>query len=263
MSINARPYVGVTGITDDRQLVDTIVTAGVAGIGAGYKRDLMVGFLTSEQAILGGEPRNKRHVKDMQTLVTLAEKASGLALPVVHYEMDGKTDCAKPLTTVFRDLYREGIRPAAQLNGTPSVDDVARLRDACPDIELIYQLRPELLQKGINAVVDEIGRHRGAFQHVLIDPSCGRGEDMRPGEAASFAIALQRAFPHVIPGFAGGFSGTNAYIRVVVLSAATGSKQFSIDAEGKLRNGADELHALFVQGYLYQTAAGFESPYSS
>ncbi len=256
-----KPYVGVTGVTKQEELEPLLQVFEQHGLHNSAYRTGMVGFLASKELVTGGSSTNPRHVKDLPSLVKLAEKTGTRALPVVHYETNGEHEFATHLINIFHDLYRDHLCRTAQINGTPSKKEIERILEAYPEMQLIYQVRPTLMKQGVVAVLDEIDQHRGAFQHVLIDPSCGQGKDIVIDEAIKIHVALKRTFgSDVIVGFAGGFNRQNAAQRVCTLVRNLSHPFFSVDAEKGLRSEMnDQLSLPHVQGYVQGVMAGFRT----
>jgi phosphoribosylanthranilate isomerase len=255
-----KPYVGITGVTTEAELDYVLATYEANGFSSKDSHVGMVGFLASKSTAPGGKPRSGRHVADTKTLVELAAKSSSRALSVVHFECRDLPDTFSGLLLPLLDqAYDEGLR-AAQLNATPSPDEVNRVRDAYPELTLIYQIRPDLLAHGPDAVLAEIGKHRGAFQYLLIDPSCGTGRDIDLPQAVLVAEALSKEFPDSSVGFAGGFSGENVEGRVKNLVESMRHCDFSIDVEGKVREPTtDLLDASRVEAYIQGASRGFQN----
>ncbi len=257
-----QPYVGITGVTNDSELEEVLSIFESAGFKPQASHTGMVGFLAGAHT-LRGLPQTKRHVSDVGALERLTQKTAGRALPVIHYEINGEdTTFSGPLIRIFRNMYKAGICRTAQLNGTPSKQEVDALMNVFPEMNLIYQIRPEILPQGSAKVAANIMQHRKAFQYVLIDPSCGRGKDIEPMQAAMMHADLRKHFPDVMFGFAGGFSGDNARSRVSALAGLLGHMNFSVDAEGRLRDMRDDLHLPAVRSYVQESRAGFPVPLS-
>ena len=222
---------------------------------------LMLGFLASESTARSEAPPNKRHVESVEALSHLMKRTREYAMTVIHYELFEKQEgFAEPLCGILQSL-EPGVCRGIQLNGVPAVEDVRKVKLMHPQLEMIYQIRPDLLQNGPDAVVNEIGTYRNAFDHVLIYPSCGRGIDIDIQGALSIYRKLRAAFRHLSIGFAGGHSDKNIFDRIRLISSQTGTNNFSVDAEGKLRHPqTDELDGTAARNYLRQSARAFYMP---
>ncbi len=251
-----QPYAGITGLTSVGQVEAVATQFEEAGFGPDKSHIGMVGFLAS-RGTLWEEPMSWRHPPTLQKLVELTGAVRGRMLPMIHYEAAAEPRFAPPLGEIFRELYGPGLCRAAQINARPAPDEVQRLLDSYPELDLVYQIRPELMAQGADAIVRELALHRGAFKYILIDPSCGRGQEFDPAQALPVYQALRAAFPEALLGFAGGFSAENVEARTAGLVTATGRRDFLIDAEGKVRTPGDDLDLKKTGGYIAGAARGY------
>ncbi len=260
MSTLSQPYVGVTGITSDRELNGTLGILEEHGFSPGSSHNGMVGFLATKDTPKNKTPQTPRQVENMATLRKLASRTAGRALSVVHYETQNETAIAAPIIALFQDLYAENLCKTAQINGTPDQREIEKIMEVYPEMKLIYQIRPELLVQGVDRIAEEIALHHGAFAYALIDPSCGRGLDVHIPTAIAMHQGLQERLPRVCIGSAGGYSGENATERVAALVEGLGHTQFCVDVEGKVRfQDTDKISLPKVRTYVAGVAAGFSS----
>lgn len=252
-----KPYIGITGITEPREIDGVLDTLHTEGFKPGASHVGMVGFLASEETVAEERPRSARYVANAGALAALVRRVGDTAMPAVHYKIVDRHNFAAPLIELFRHLYDARLCRAVQLNGTPSPLEMWKFFDEYPQARCIYQVGPDLLARGPKAVAQEVSRHRGVFRDVLIDPSCGCGIEMDLEQAVAAAQAVKEAQPDVTIGFAGGFGGEDALWRIADIVTAFGDGGFSVDAEGKLRNTVtDRVDLCRVQAYLHDVYRG-------
>ena len=253
------PYIGLTGITNLSELTKVFECTQLAGMQVS-QHQLMIGYLVTPDLLHGAPPKRQRFVPDMAQLIKLAEASTSAgALTVIHFETKDEPKCGNGILEVFQRISHPGICHAVQINGTPDVADVRRVIEQFPELSLIYQIRSELIAKGTDAIIGEIISHKGAFSRVLIDPSCGAGRDMNVAESVRLARRIRSECGNITIGFAGGLCGENARDRVIELIKEFGTTDFSIDAEGKLRDEQDHLSINSVLSYFKGAVAGFLS----
>lgn len=183
------------------------------------------------------------------------------SIPALHYVVHGYEDrFAEHLLPILHDLDERKFPLTVQLNGRPSIAEVAKLRGALPKISLIFQVVPERIAAGPSALVQNIAEYGSdAFSYILLDPSCGMGIDLVVEEVMPFAEAIRKSFPQACLGFAGGFDGSNAAQRIRAISAVI-PHDFCIDAEGKLFSG-NTLDMTKVKHYLGSAAEVWKNRY--
>lgn len=250
-----QPYIGITGFTSPKDVQQAMDIFESIGAGSPLSHKGMAGFLVTDDLLEGKAAATARRIADASTLIRCLQEVRDIAIPMIHYELFDEQHGLTGRIHALIDLTdSKPLLSAVQLNGTPSPAAVLELQQEFSDLAIVSQLRPELMAQGIEAVVSYIHSCRGAIHHALIDPSCGRGQAFDVTEAASMYIRLSTEFPDIAFGFAGGFSGNNVYDRTRSLSKMLGNNDFSIDAEGQLRDDTDTLELSKVEKYIYEAA---------
>jgi len=162
----------------------------------------------------------------------------------VHYNSRNCDDLEGEIAELLAvdGMYASGACCRAQLNiANPDEEALARLRNRFQDLELILQIPlsiPEL--ETIASLTKYLSRYGGLVDHVLLDPSGGRGTELSDEllETAAQALTVADGDYHV--GIAGGLCGENLASRIGSARQELGSMPLSIDAETKLRGGRFE-----------------------
>ncbi len=266
----ARPYIGINGFRTAEEVDDAVATLRADGWNGDRTHDAAIGFAVDERTLRGETPASPRKVTDFPALLALAGRVHADLLGVVHYDCrdyavstDGATTVAevqrgyKPLATdlsrALGTLSRETPCHTVQLNGVPDPAEVRALKQRVPDLDIIYQVRPDLCRLGDDIVLEHIGACASSLAHVLYDPSRGRGEAFASDEAIRMHRLISRAFPHLTFGVAGGFSPENLAERHEAIRAGIGHRLFSVDAESRVRDpGTDALNPDRVRAFYRQ-----------
>jgi phosphoribosylanthranilate isomerase len=161
-------------------------------------------------------------------------------------------------------MYLNGI----QLNGvfgtiTPEV--LAGIRAKYPRLEIILQIHQKALDSMlVKEIIAKLKDFDELVDCVLIDPSGGRGEEMDVAHAGILGnLILNHTLISV--GFAGGLKGDNVGRIVGELRRRLGTSNFSIDAEGGLRDrvgegyGNDKFNAVKAYKYFQNATEAFAS----
>ncbi len=234
-----KTYICVTGITTKAELEGVASAFKESGYSVGDSGHVpAVGFLASYKTINGEETTNKRYPKK-ETLAELLEVDSRI-LKAVHYNTRDLTDLPKQINKATRGAYPDLI----QLNVIwPDPRHVSKIKESRPRTGIILQVSSGSM-KGMS--VHEIANKvlcYSAIDHVLIDPSGGRGADFDIKHSAALYSAIKEVRPSISIGFAGGLCGENVEQVTNDLAKRLGTTDFSTDAEGKVRDKInDDFH---------------------
>lgn len=230
------PYLAITGFATLEE-----IHAFAARVGAAERSDtlpIVCGVLVSRDTLHGGAPPAVRYPL-FSEVRGLLSAIRGFASAAVHFNSRSEAPLSEQLTELFAafDMYESGLCRRVQINvAAPDPAELARFRDRHPEAELVLQLplwRPEL--QAAQALHAFLAPYRGIVQHVLFDPSGGRGAGLDPALLPRIREAAEGA-PGFVPGIAGGLYADNVAAVVVAAQSALG-RAFSLDAEGKLRGG--------------------------
>lgn len=248
-----KPYVGVTGFMDSREVADVLEAVPANG-----GRQLMVGVLTSFETLR--RQKNKRPGRYPEThLMNRIFPSDPRCLNLIHYATDVPE-------TLYEQLILLTRRGGSHLHGFqlniawPPPQILERYRWVHQNIAIVLQVG----RRAFEEVGDDpatlaekvASEYRGLVEHVLLDPSGGRGEPFDPDTARACLDALAAKDLGIGLGVAGGFSATTLY-RLEPL--ARDFPALSIDAEGKLRNQSDALDPTNARAYVTEALRIFSS----
>jgi phosphoribosylanthranilate isomerase len=263
-----RPYIGVTGFSTLGEV--EAFEALLRQVTLPMSHDLYVGILISA-ATFGGVPSRTPRYPGRDTAYALLRRVRTVATPVIHFNTQDPRPLAAQLIEVLRyeHAYDEGTCRSVQLNVPwPARTELLQLRDAFPELSVILQVplwQEENQDPG--ALRTRLEPYPGLIQHLLLDPSGGRGTALEP-RLLALAAEVQRAFPSTfVLGIAGGLTGETVRPVVALAAQGLGRRDFSVDTEGKVRGGTcqgrrvgDVVNPDKVLGYLQSAIAAFGEP---
>lgn len=249
-----KPYVGVTGITkitEAKSVVDLFYKYR-----RGKKHRLMVGFLVSKKGLLAREKlTGGSRYPSLEEMPALLE-ASGYddVIRTIHYHSKGRKLCDE----IERVMDQDGITgsvEAVQFNVKfpPDEDEIRSVLEDFPGMEMILQANEGALSfydGNPEGFANLVSARFAGIHHVLIDPSGGRGIEMDVLKMVSFYETLKKTMPKTSVGFAGGLGPENIFDIVNGCKVLLNTDDFSVDAETKLRDGADVLDLDRVEVYM-------------
>lgn len=249
-----KTYVSVTGITTKKELESVASAFKEYGYSVGNSGHVpAVAFLASYKTINDIETTNKRYPKQ-KALAELIGEIDSRILKAVHYNTRELTDLPKQINKATKGAYCDLI----QLNIVwPDPRDIRKIKESRERTGIILQVSSGAM-KGLSAgeIAKKILCYNG-IDHVLIDPSGGKGIDFDIEHSAAVYSAVREIRPNLSIGFAGGLCGENVEKITKKLAEKLGTTDFSIDAEGKLRDkinvdfhGNDILSIEKVRKYL-------------
>ncbi len=252
------PYVGVTGVVSPQEVEAVVNEFTSAGYSMTSPHIPMLGVLASFKS-LNGQPTSRRYPK-IELLPELMRAAAGRVLTMVHYNSREFGLCGQ-VNRVFKDLYKDGLCRALQLNIVwPDIYQVMLIKGDFPEMKIVFQANQQAMAgRTTLEIVNGIARYGSSLDYVLIDPSGGRGKEFSIDDSMEVYRELRESLPRLTVGFAGGFTRENVKAKVTELKTRTESTNFCTDAEGGLRDkksdekGDDVLSISKVRGYLQET----------
>ncbi len=243
-----KTYVSVTGITNPTELESVACAFQQSGYSIKEAGHVPVAaFLASYKTINGIETKNKRYPKK-EMLAELLEVDSKV-MKAVHYNTRELSDLPKQINKATKGAYIDLI----QLNVIwPNPKHVSKIKESRERTGIILQVSNESM-KGmtVRETAKKILLYTGV-DHILIDPSRGKGIDFDIDHSAALYSAIKEARPTISIGFAGGLCGENVEQIIKKLSKKLGTTDFSIDAEGKLRDNTKSSDD-FVKSQIQET----------
>lgn len=265
-----KPYIGVTGIEEPSQLEGMLETFSKKYIA---KHLLMAGGVVSYKTLIDEKDKPIILTKDqiMRLFEKLENSSSKDVLFALHYftkplrevrpelQQKAKKVVEKPLHqqvgSLVEDIYAryEREQPPFQIGvqinvSWPEPRDVNQIKMDYPKLKTILQV------SDFDSVDERIGKYN--VDYALIDASRGEGKEIDMDKAVSVHDAISKK-SKVMIGFAGGFSPQNVNDRVWSLRYDLGTRNFCIDAQGKLRT-KDHLDMNKVNKYLNEALDAFQ-----
>ncbi len=241
--MKAKPYIGITGPTTVGEVNSINREFASAGYSMHSRHIPMIGFLVSLKT-LGGQPTQNRRYPRITDLRNLVKSTDGKSFTTIHYNSNDQTTLAKQLEEIFYELYPDNLCRAVQLNIVyPNKEEIEKAKREMPDLKIIFQASHRIIEgKAPNEVAENIRRYGSLIDYVLIDPSGGKGREFDIEPSVNLYEELRSVLPKVTIGLAGGFTGDNVATRARDLIAKIGNSDFSIDAEGGLRDKVTDAY---------------------
>lgn len=227
-----RPYIGITDFTDFSQvekLLDVLRSHN-----GNVRHMLHVGIMSSYKTLYGIPTKWQDIFVPKNKIARIF--ASTEAYNCIHFaDYDNNPNLGRSLLEMTSwggmNLH------AVQLDMIwPDPEEIALFINNFPkEIEVILQIGKnalEIVNNNSDEVVEKMKTYRGLVKRVLLDKSMGQGVGMDAVGLIPFAKAIQKNFPEIGLGVAGGL-GPNSVKLVEPLAEIF--PDISIDAQGKLR----------------------------
>lgn len=225
------PYIGITGFMSMFEVARVLDE-----VPSDSDRRLMVGVLASSKTLAGGTNKHPGRYPPRQS-INLVFMDDPRTLNLIHYATDDKTTLAAQLGLLM-DIGGDLLQ-GFQLNiawPEPKQLEQARRRGA----KFVLQVGGralELVERDPKRLANRVADCAGLIDHVLLDPSGGRGQPFDPVAARMYLTALAERLPTLGLGVAGGLSGRTLHL---VEPLIRDFPDLNIDAEGRLRDPVDD-----------------------
>ena len=246
------PYIGVTGFTTSAEV--NAVRAAWPGTPA---RLLMCGVLLSN-ALLSGQPSGAPRRCPPPDAIAGIFADDPRCLNLVHYRPRAGVDLADALARAagVGGPNCHGV----QINATrgapwPEPAALAEYRKRGPPRRIVLQVgREAMAMAGGNPaeIASRCAAYDGIITDVLVDASEGLGRPLDAERTGRYLSAIAFAAPGLGLAAAGGLHAGNVSALLKPLLPDWGAV-ISIDAEGRLRDGADRLDIASAIAYLKTT----------
>lgn len=258
-----KPYIGVTGATT-REEVNHLVRVFYEKGRQTTEHQPMIGFLVSYKTLNGQETLNRRYPR-FESIPSLLKEDHFDSFTTIHYNSKELTSLADQVKKIFKEqIYEENLCRGIQLNiPWPPIEELTKIKRELPDLKIIMQLSHSCLDESPVEVATKVKNYGELIDYVLIDPSGGKGKSFEIAKIKPYYNEIKSYNPELIIGFAGGFTGENAFGRIKEIISLTGEKNFSIDAESGLRDqittdyGNDVYNKGKVENYIKETRRAF------
>jgi phosphoribosylanthranilate isomerase len=231
---NGKPYIGVTGITCNRD-VEIIKQALKGSYG-------MYGVLVSGETLEGGKPHRGRY-PNIDSLKDIFSAMPENALRAVHYNSKAINGISKDVEKIVG--FTNGLCNCIQLNFEyPPIDQVMTIKEKNKDLKIIFQLgRDSMKGNSHRDIASKMEPYVDYIDYILIEASQGAGIEMKILDTMEFAKPLRKLKSLT---FAGGLNGFNLFLFTSLIEEFGAS----IDAEGKLMKDSDTLDHEKVRAYI-------------
>lgn len=245
-----QPYIGVTGFTRLAQ-----VQAALECVEGNQPRKLMVGVLASHKSRRGW-PMKARWRQQTPRVGDIAELflANPRVVNLIHYSGDGWLESSLLLDMLTLAHHGGPNFHGFQLNvAWPSTNVIGDYRQTMGyDHRIVLQIGARAMEEvegDTNQLLARLYHYVGLVSDILLDPSGGHGKAFDLNQARGLLRAVVDNYPKLGVGVAGGLGpGAVLHLRPLVLEFPN----LSIDAQGKLRDEANDLDFLAVSAYLAQ-----------
>ena len=246
-------YISVTAGKDTKEVNAVLSEFQKASYSLGQEHTPAIGIQISEKTVKGIKPRNLRFATFTE-IPSLLKLINGNAMPVIHYNTKNLDNLFEQVSIAFESAY--DYCKLVQINTTfPDVSQLKRIKEKFSELRISLQV--DYKGMDLDKVPDKIVSYGDCLDYVLIDPSRGRGDMFNIDDSTSLYLRIKDKRPDYGIVFAGGFSGDNVEEVLSNIIDRIQTKDFSICAEGKLRDkvsyeywGQDVLNIEKVRGYL-------------
>jgi len=224
---------------------------------AGYSLDRgyapAVGIQISEKTMKGIKPNNFRMAR-FEDVPSLVELVSVRAMPVIHYNTKNLDTLFSQISKAFENSYSHC--KLVQVNANfPEKSQLEKIKDKFNELKISLQIDYRGLD--LEDAANKIVAYGDCADYILIDPSRGTGHAFDFDSSTDFYLRIKDKRPEYGIVLAGGFSGDNAEGILGKVIGKIKTKDFSICAEGQLRDrvsdehwGQDILNIEKMRGYL-------------
>lgn len=250
-----KPYVGITGFMSPTEVFGVLDSTDLKKA----DRMLMVGVLASSKSLQGIPnkwPGRYPAIGEVANIFPDNEDC----LNLVHFNTKEPESLLSQLllVTELASNHFNGF----QLNITwPSARVLEDYKDLHNDKVIVLQIGSGAFEKVSHSpekLAEKVHEYTGLIDYVLLDPSGGTGQPFNPDIARSYLEALSVKTNDFGLGVAGGLSPTTLDL---VEPLVKDFPDLSIDAEGRLRNEADDsLNIETARDYVKKSLELFSIP---
>ncbi len=231
-------YISVTAGKDAKEVNAVLSEFQKAGYSLCQEYIPVIGILISEKTLKGIKPRNFRFAAFAE-IPSLLSMVDGKAIPIIHYNTKNLDTLFEQVSIVFESTYNHC--KLVQLNTTfPDVSQLERIRERFGELRISLQV--DYRRMDLDQIADKVVSYGNCLDYVLIDPSRGRGDMFDIEYSTSLYLRIKDKKPDYGIVFAGGFSGDNIEEVLSKIIGRIQTKDFSICAEGRLRDKVSDEH---------------------
>jgi hypothetical protein len=262
-----KPFIGITGVSS---IIESEWLLDMAKVFSDYRmHTINTGILISEETFKGNPPKIQRY-PEIDIAYKILYTLSSSFQTAIHYNSRSERPIHEQIQALFEKnyLYEKRICRYVQLNiGKPNHTELTKIKTKFPELQLIIQV-PLWLEEYRNPqkISDFIREYSSCVSFFILDPSGGRGKEMGKEHEHIFQYLAEQEFSAENFVFAGGLSGKNLFSTISKIKRTFPHKNFSIDAEGKLRGGkhqgkkvGDQINPQKVKDYLTEATRVFST----
>jgi hypothetical protein len=224
---------------DEAKSVVSLIRGSGFGMQTGHVP--MMGFQVSWKSLDFGFSEGNNRVPRFKDLPLILEAVKGEVFQTLHYYTKRPDRLLPELDRVLahENIYEAGLVGGVQINRAfPEPREIKALKDAYPELKIVLQVYPK--EDSVAQLAEQLAREYGELDYIIVDYSHGTGTEFDARQVTATYRALRDAGVGSGITFAGGFSGENVRLKAHRLVEAVGTRDFSIDAEGGLRDRAGE-----------------------
>lgn len=231
-------YVSVTAGKNAEEANAVLSEFQKAGYSLNGKYVPALGIQVSKKTLNGIKPQNLR-LAEFAEIPSLVQIAGGRAMPVIHYNTKNTDTLFEQVSKALENNY--DYCKLVQINSTfPDALHFEKLKERFAGLKISLQV--DYRQMDIDAAASKIITYGNCIDYVLIDPSKGRGDLFDIDKSCLLYLKVKEKMPDYGIVFAGGFSGNNAEMVLNEIVDKIKTKDFSICAEGNLRDKVSDEH---------------------
>ena len=251
------PYIGITGFTTNEQVQRVVRAAEIPR----FYPYLMIGVLVSENTLAGHPAKWPKRNPAKEKIASIFEPFA-TTINLVHYHTTDQSTLVGQLVAMDTlagdhcDGYQLNMPwPDPRLLEQYLSQAIARNKKRT----IVLQCGRRALEKfGKNPrrIAEEVRtNYEGLVDYVLIDPSGGKGEEIDSHFAVDCLNELMQ-IRNIGPGIAGGLSYESGYAKLAPIAQDI-DENFSVDAEGRMRDSNDDLDIDKCIGYVSEMSKFF------
>jgi hypothetical protein len=247
-----RNYIGLTGFKTPWQISHALETFFKLKLKSDHI--LMIGLLISPRNI-DRDWQSARYPL-FEAYDGLIESCHERSFTTLHIDSKNTIDWDKDLIQLCKHLDVDKIG-GFQINVKhPRIDQLKNIKRVYDRKDIIMQYSNDFLDLSPNEAKVEFTPYAESIDHVLIDPSRGRGVELHNDKAIAHYTMLIENFSFNV-GFAGGFSPSNITSHIRELRKSLKTNNFSTDVETGIRDDNDDLSLERMDEYLVNICKAF------
>ncbi|MDE1854889.1 MAG: hypothetical protein KGH57_01025 [Candidatus Micrarchaeota archaeon] len=220
----------------------------------------MLGLQASQKTLRFGFSEGNRRVPHRDDIPEILCAVEEEVFPTLHYYTKEPALLVSELDTLLsiRSIYDRGLVGGVQINKVwPTPEQVSEIRSRFPKLKITLQMSSSVTG-GMTGeqVADRLAKEYADVEYIILDQSGGKGIEFDMSESVSAYLTFRARGVKSNIVIAGGLDGSNVRRKITAIQSGVDSLDFSIDAEGGLRDrvgegyGNDVLNPAYVQSYL-------------